>query len=338
MKATRLDVARLAGVSTATVSNVLNASGKVKGATLERVRRAMERLNYRPNMVARSLSTRRTMQIGIVLEDLQNPFYGSVVKHFELAANRAGYFVAICTSSEYLDHYFDNFVARGLDGVFVAALPYLFDVGKFDELLRNEIHLVVSGNTELSLPGVASIENDYDQAMREAIQYLHGLGHRDIAYLTGLGQEMHFDRRCFSYLKYMQEAALPIHILAGKPPYHVDVQAGYQQARRLLKEGRAFSAVICNNDLMAIGAIRAFHEHGLSVPGDVSVMGFDGIELGRYLHPALTTMVVDAKAFGSKAFNLLYNSMTAGIEEAYSSHLSLREGESTGPLAKTSEL
>ena len=112
MKATRTDVARLAGVSTATVSNVLNGSNKVKEATVRRVMEAVQQLDYRPDMIARSMTTKRTMQIGIVLEDVINPYYGEVMREFELAANEKNYFVNICTGLHKLDSYFDNFITN----------------------------------------------------------------------------------------------------------------------------------------------------------------------------------------------------------------------------------
>ena len=331
MKPTRTDVAKLAGVSTATVSNVMNNSHKVKEETVARVLYAMERLNYQPNMVARSLSTRKTMQIGIVLEDVQNPYYGKIVKYFEAAANQRGYFVNICIGSDNLDHYFDNFIARGLDGAFVAALPSTFDAGKLDHLLKNDIKLVVSGNVDVDTTRIASIENHYTDAMRRAIDYLMGLGHRSIAYLSGLGMDLRYDLRCMTYLRHMQEVELPSILVDGEAPYHTDVRAGYRQAQRLLESKRRFTAVICGNDLMAIGAMRAFREQGLRIPEDVSVMGFDGITLGRYLSPSLTTMAVDAKAFGEKAFELLYTSMTQNKVGVHQSELTLWENESTGP-------
>ena len=105
MKPTRLDVAKLAGVSPATVSNVMNNAQKVRGETVERVQAAMAQLNYQPNMVARSLTTRKTMQIGLVLENIRNPYYGEIVEHFEAAASARGYFVNICIGTQNIDHY-----------------------------------------------------------------------------------------------------------------------------------------------------------------------------------------------------------------------------------------
>ena len=124
MPVTRKDVAKLAGVSTATVSYVLNNTCKVTEETRERVLSAIKELDYKPNMIAKSMSTNKSLQLGIVLDNLANPFFGDIVKGFEIAASEKMYFVNICTGFHNLDNYFDNFIARRLDGIFVAAIPY----------------------------------------------------------------------------------------------------------------------------------------------------------------------------------------------------------------------
>lgn len=329
MKPTRMDVAKLAGVSPATVSNVMNNANKVRGETVERVQAAMAQLNYQPNMVARSLTTRKTMQIGIVLEDIRNPYYGEIVEHFEAAASAKGYFVNICTGTQNIDHYLDNFITRRLDGVFVAALPHKFDLSKLDQLLENDIKVLVSGNADVDYRRFSSIENDYPAAMKQAVAYLAELGHHEIAYLSGLSHEMGYDLRCSAYLQQMQQLALTPALIDGEPPYKTDVHAGYRQACRLLDSGTPFTAVICGNDLMAIGAMRAFFERGLRVPDDISVIGFDGIDLSRYQTPSLTSLAVEAKTFGEKAFDLLYAAMTQETTGFYSNKLKMICGEST---------
>ena len=217
MKPTRLDVAKLAGVSPATVSNVMNNAQKVRGETVERVQAAMAQLNYQPNMVARSLTTRKTMQIGLVLENIRNPYYGEIVEHFEAAASARGYFVNICIGTQNIDHYLDNFVTRRLDGVFVAALPHMFDMSKLDQLLENDIRVLVSGNTDVDYRRFSSIESDYAAAMRMAVKHLAGLGHSEIVYLSGLSHEMRYDLRCDAYQKQMTELGLCPVLIDGDP-------------------------------------------------------------------------------------------------------------------------
>lgn len=332
MKATRNDVATLAGVSSATVSNVMNHSDKVKEKTVFRVRQAMEALHYKPSLIPRGLTTHKTMQIGIALEDIRNPYYGEIVEHFEAVANANGYFVNICIGSQNLEHYFDNFITRGLDGVFVASLPYRFEMSKLYRLLDNGIKLIVGGNADAGFPLMSRIETDYRTGMQQAMNYLVQLGHQDIAYLSGLGRELIYDDRCCAYLEQVRRLNLSCGeslLIDGKFPYYTNVAVGYHHAKRLLQKRQPFTAVICCNDLMAMGAIRALTESGLNVPHDVSVIGFDGIALGRYCSPTLTTLAMPSKSFGEKAFELLHFDMLHNEIGFFCNRLKLIEGEST---------
>ena len=332
MKATRTDVAKLAGVSTATVSNVLNGSDKVKEATVRRVMEAVQQLDYKPDMIARSMTTKRTMQIGIVLEDIINPYYGELIREFESAANEKNYFVNVCTGLHKLDSYFDSFITRRMDGVFVAAMPYKFQEEKLYYLVEQGVKVLTSGNVNADLKRVSSIENDYATAMEEAINYLVSLGHEQIAYLSGLGKNLSYDLRCASYQQVVEKLQLPCDpelLLDGEYPYSTNFLAGYNCAKRLLATGRPFTAVICGNDLMAMGAMKAFNEQGMRVPEDVSVMGFDGIAMGQFWVPSLTTMSVDKANFGRRAFELLYSNIENNTTGYYKDRLKLVVGQST---------
>ena len=332
MKATRSDVAKLAGVSTATVSNALSCPHKVKDETVKKVLEAVKALDYKPDMIARSLSTKKTMQIGIVLEDISNPFFGEIVKGFERAANEKNYFVNICTGFNKLDEYFDNFITRRLDGVFVTAIPYKFNMDKLYHLVDNGIKVLVSGNVGADYRKVSSIENDHMAAMHEAMEYLYSLGHREIAYLSGLGRSLPYDLRSICYLKMVERLGLPCGenlLFDGEYPYTTDITAGYYYAKELIKSGRDFSAVICLNDLMALGAMKAIKEKGYKVPEDISVMGFDGISYGQYWEPSLTTMSLDKVKFGEKAFELLLSNIDNGNTCYFENKLSIMKRKST---------
>lgn len=333
MAVTRKDVAKLAGVSTATVSYVLNDTYKVKEETRERVLNAIKELDYKPNMIAKSMSTNKTLQLGIVLDNIANPFFGDIVKGFEMAASEKMYFVNICTGLHNLDNYFDNFIARRLDGIFVAAIPSKFNIDKLYKLVDQGIKVVTSGNIGADFRRVSAIENDYITAMENAMEYLYGLGHRNIAYISGLGKDNNYDLRCKGYLDMTKKMELPCKndlLIEGKYPYTTDVPDGYNGIKKLLTLGKKFTAVICTNDLMALGAIKALKENGLKVPEDVSVMGFDGITYGEYAYPSLTTMSCDKILFGRKAFELLYANMTQDMTSYFENKLELIERESTG--------
>lgn len=333
MKVTRADVAKLAGVSTATVSYVLNGSRSMSEKTKRLVMDAVEQLNYKPDMIARSMTKNETMQLSLMINDITNPFYSEIVVGFETAAIEKGYFVNVCTGNKNINNYFDNYVARRIDGVFVVAVPHKFDVSRLYNLTDNGVKVVVSGNAETDLKRVSSIENDYMAGMQTAVAYLRQLGHERIAYLSGLSRKHKFDRKIEGYLAAMEQQGLACGeelLLEGKAPYPTRVEDGYAMAKELAASGKAFTAVICTNDLMAMGAISAFEDAGLRVPQDVSVMGFDDILFSKAWRPAITTMAVSKNEFGRKAFELLYTNIKKGNTGYYLSQLELKARASTG--------
>ncbi len=333
MKATRADVAKMAGVSTATVSYVLNGSRNMSEKTKKLVMDAVEALNYKPDMIARSMTKNETKQLSLMINDITNPFYGEIVMGFEAAAIEKGYFVNVCTGYKDLNDYFDNYIARRIDGVFVAAMPQKFDLNKLYDLTDNGVKVVVSGNTEVDLRKVSSIECDYLGAMEKAVSYLRSQGHERIAYLSGLHRSQKFDHRIEGYLNAMGALGEEL-LLEGRKPYTTETADGYRMAKELLESGREFSAVICTNDLMAMGAISAFEDAGLHVPEDVSVMGFDGIVFAKTWRPSLSTMSVHKLEFGRKAFELLYNNIKNGTTGCYVSQHTLEARGSTAQCKK----
>lgn len=335
MKVTRADVAKLAGVSTATVSYVLNGSRGMSDKTRKLVFDAVEQLNYKPDMIARSMTKNETKQLSLMINDITNPFYSEIVMGFEAAAIEKGYFVNVCTGYKDINNYLDNYIARRIDGVFMVAMPYKFDIQKLYELVDHGMKVVVSGNTEVDLQKVSSIESDYVAAMLDAVKHLYELGHRKIAYLSGLGKQHKSDRKIEGYLQAMAQMGLPYGeelLFEGQVPYTTGVEDGYRLAQQLLTSGKEFTAVICQNDLMAMGAIAALEDGGKKTPQDVSVMGFDDILFAKAWRPSITTMAVSKFEFGYRAFQLLYNNIKQGTPGTYVNSLKLEKRDSTAQL------
>ncbi len=331
MKVTRADVAKLAGVSTATVSYVLNNSRSMSEKTRQKVLDAVEQLNYKPDMIARSMTTNETMQLSVMVNDISNPFYGEIIVGFETAAIEKGYFVNVCTGYKDINNYLDNYIARRIDGVFVATVPHKFNLEKLYNLTENGIKVVVSGNTEVNLRKVSAIENDYVTAMEQAVNYLHRMGHEKIAYLSGLGRKHSFDRRIEGYLEALKKEKIfsgDELLVEGEAPYATGIEDGYRLAKALLERKKEFTAIICTNDLMAMGAMSALEDAGIRVPENVSVIGFDDNLFSKNWRPSLTTMSVAKYEFGRKAFELLYNNIKSGNTGYYLSNLELKERDS----------
>lgn len=333
-KATREQVAKLAGVSVATVSYVLNNSRSVSEKSRELVLKAVKELDYKVDMIARSMATNETKQLCIVLHDIVNPFFSEIILGFENAAIKEGYFVNICTGYKNIDEYFDNFIARRIDGVFIAALPYKFHSEKYYNLVNNGIKVVISGNIDVDVKKVSSIENDYMDGMEKSVEYLVSLGHRNIAYISGLGRTQKFDRKIEGYLEAIKKFDLPCgdSLLFDKnTSFGLSLQDGYNLTKKLLASGRPFSALIYANDLMAIGGMKALKEEGYRIPDDISVIGFDDICFDEFIRPSITTVAVPKMYLGQKAFELLHTNIKRGSTGFYMNKVELIVRESTGP-------
>ena len=187
---TRADVARLAGVSTATVSYVLNHTKHISPETTKRVMDAVRELDYRPDFVARSLSQRQTKQLAIFMDDATNPLYGEIIRSFEECASEKGYFVSICASQRRFQEYFDNAISRRLDGLFIMAPPRHYGAETLRRVAGRGIRVITSGYYDVDQEQCSSIENDFVSAMRKGMLHLYDRGHRDIAFLTGLTSSM----------------------------------------------------------------------------------------------------------------------------------------------------
>ncbi|KFC72724.1 putative transcriptional regulatory protein, LacI family [Bosea sp. LC85] len=281
-------VAELAGVSTATVSRALQRPDKVQPETRRRVLEAVAATGFVPNSQARNLRSRATRTVILLVRDISNPFYLEIYKGVEEAAMRAGYKVLMGDArddDERITHYVDMVRARHADGLILM-------VGRFPEALKTELSrlppIVIALETfpELVLPTV-SIDNI--AAARQAVEHLLELGHRRIAHITGpLPERLAVDRLA-GYRSGLAAAGITAdEALIVEGDFSLD--AGRKAVRRLNETGTSFTALFAASDQMAFGAISELRACGLSVPGDVSVVGFDDIVLADAFVPPLTTI------------------------------------------------
>lgn len=314
MKITRKDIAKMAGVSTATVSYVINGSNRVGEETRERVQRIIQEYNYRPDLIARAMSTRSTQQIALLINDLFNNFFAEIVTEFENAAIQQGYCVNICTSTSSISNYIDSFITRRVDGVFCMVSPTRIDMQKLYALRQDDISVLVSGNLTADRSQISLIEPDQAQGMQLILEYLKGYGHHRIAYLSAFSRDFECDNRLKSFLKFYDQLFTKDEklLVTGTYPFPSTVDSGYELTEQLIAQGRPFTAVITTNDSMAIGCIEALQKHGYRVPEDVSVMGFDNIPIGKHVAVPLTTVGFDKHRFANDAFSMLYQAMTTG--------------------------
>lgn len=288
------DVAREAGVSTATVSRALNQARLVTEKTRRRVLEAVQRLDYRPNAVARGLSTRKTRTIGLVVSDIMNPFYPEVARGVEDVTGKSGYSVILCNTDRDPAKeaaYINLLLEKRVQGVVFASLP---EAGSLLEALdRSSVPWISAGNAPSS--------GDYDCVAVDnvlgaylAAEHLLKLGHTRIAHITGPLHEPVTRERLEGFRRAAAEYGLDPGAL---PVVEADYkqEGGYTATLELFDSGRPVTAVFAGNDLMAIGALEAAHERGLRVPGDLAIVGFDDISIAG-LHTIQLTTVAQPKA------------------------------------------
>ena len=289
--ATRKNVAQLAGVSEATVSHVINGTKYVSPDLEQKVRKAIISLNYRPNIIARSLVTKTTRHIAILVSDLKNPYYAEITEGMQDVAQKEGYIVSLIRYGSSSDDVITDLAYRYVDGLFI-----LTPVKKLTSVEKQ--------SREYGIAVVSDVVVNYSRAIDEMIGHLVGLGHTKIGFLSGLPIETPDHDRYISYRLSLENHGIcfdPSLVVNGVEPYNTTIAAGYDAMNALLSTRSDVSAVFAANDLMAIGALRAIRDAGFRVPEDISVVGCDDIFLADSVDPPLTTLRVPKFEMGRKA-------------------------------------
>jgi LacI family repressor for deo operon, udp, cdd, tsx, nupC, and nupG len=308
---TIIQVAAEAGVSTATVSRVLSQPDRVAVRTRARVLEVVQALGYQPNVAARSLRTHRAAKILLTVPDISNPFFASVIRGAEEAARDAGYAVMLGDTRhdpEVEDQYAEMLSRREVDGLIF--LGHRLPASLAPLLARQGAFAPVVNGCEYSPDiGVPSVHIDNAAAGRDAIDHLVALGHRAIGVITGPQISPISRDRLAGAMRAAEHHGLPggLQVCVG------DYSAGSacDHMRSLIERG--VTAAFCFNDEMAIGAMRAVREAGLSCPEQVSVVGFDDLPLASFFQPALTTVAQPKGRIGRCAVELLV-SLLRGVE------------------------
>jgi LacI family transcriptional regulator len=293
------EVARVAGLSVATVSRALNDTGPVRAETRRRVLETVERLGYVPHSAARSLSTRKTMSIGVLLPDMHGAFFSEIVRGIDLAARNAGYHLLV--SGSHSDPAETAALLQTLHGRIDGLILMTPGVGGawLQKALPRRVPVVLL-NDDGTDGHHQSLRIDNRRGARLAVEHLIGLGHRAIAFLGGPVGNADAAERLAGYREALLAGGLPLtgHLeLSGDFGEESGLQAGAKVAALVPRPTAIFAA----NDAMAIGCLAALRERGLRVPEDVSLVGFDDVPIARYLTPALTTVQVPIAELGRQA-------------------------------------
>ena len=298
-------VAKRAGVSTATVSRVMNGTANVSTNTAERVREAVEALNFYPDINARALGSGRSGLYGLIISDITNPYFPELVKAFEDIAVEHGQDVLIANTNydpKRMETCVIRMLQRKVDGV--AIMTSEMEDRLIHTFGQRQIPTIFM-DTVTAVRGASTVNIDYAGGVTEAMHHLFELGHKDIAFISGPLKLSSARARAEAFQAALQEHGVTIRQGWLQEGDH-RVEGGHHAMKRILESGQVPTAVLGSNDLTAIGAMGAIHERGLDVPGDISVVGFDDIELSAYTLPALTTLHVPRRELASTAFRALF--------------------------------
>ena len=298
-------VALRAGVSRQTVSRAINNKGEISPETRDRVLAAAHDLGYRPSSIARGLKTKRTATLGLVVPDIANPFFAEIARAASETAFAAEYTVLLCNTDEHPEReitVLSQLEAHRVDGIVLVS----------SRLSDQQLQAAISGWTPMVfinrlIPpsrGRGCILVNEAEAMREAIGHLLERGHRRIGFVGCTSRSRSGRERRRGYLEASERSGL-----AFQPDWCVEcapnVDGGREAARCLLQAQPELTALLCYNDLVAVGTVQACRALGRSIPKDCAVVGWDDIPLARYLSPALTTLDMPKWRSGVRAMSLL---------------------------------
>ena len=318
--ATIRDVASRAGVSVTTVSHVVNTTRPVSAAVRARVDEAIRTLGYVPSAVARSLKSNTTRTLGMLIPNSSNPYFAEIVRAVEDRCFASGYALILCNTDDAPKRqsvYLTVLAERRIDGLIVVSTGD-------DDALVAQLHGLkmptVLLDREIGDPGCDMVETAHREGALLAVRHLLALGHRRIACIAGPAHVIAGEQRVEGWREALAAAGVAPSAIPPLRRGGFTSQGGYEAMRAILDDEpdamRRPAAVFVCNDLMAIGALRAAHERAVRVPEDLSLVGFDDIELAAYTSPPLTTVAQPKERIGALAVDLLIERLSGRRHEA----------------------
>jgi len=307
------DIARDVGVHVSTISRALNGTHPVSPDLAQRIKRVSERHGYQPNVAAVMLKTNRSRTIGVVIPDITDPVFPPIIRGIEDGLARHGYLAVLANTDgdpRRQVQVIETLRPRGIDGLIVAsALRHDADVSRSTAGMA-----VVTVSRRTDDPRFSSVVHDEDDGVRRVLAHLASLGHRQLATIAGPQTVSTGFNRYSSFLRHGEG------LLGTGPPAVSFARAfneleGERCAEELLAAGRPFTALVCANDRLAVGAIAVLRRHGIDCPRDVSVTGFNDMALADRLSPALTTVRVNHYRAGVEAAELIVGTLAPGAAE-----------------------
>ncbi|MGK0552580.1 LacI family DNA-binding transcriptional regulator [Enterococcus faecalis] len=291
MKLTIKEIADMAGVSVTTVSQILNNKGsRFSEQTRNKVLAVVEEHQYKPDFFASNVINRHSKTIGMIVPDVTDFFFSKIIEGVETYLNSLGYMILLCNSKhdpELATQYLTELIHRSVDGIIFATPNILADNHILKDKREHAIPVILVDRGINPRDNGRLIVREYEGAY-EAVQFLIEQGHRHIGMLRESQGYYQLTERVTAYQHALKDHGIPFrsdYLTRGD----LNLNGGYLAAQELLKN-QAITAIFCGNDEMAVGAYQAIHEAGKQVPADISVIGFDGLEISKYLVPSLTTV------------------------------------------------
>ena len=326
------DIAKLVGVSKSTVSRVVSNQGYVKEETRLKIDQAMKELNYSPNYVARGMRTNKSSTIGLFIPDYSNPFYAELFKGIEQVTRKAGYVNLVCHTAEDPEnelYYINELIKRQIDGIIFCTYNRSPEGIKYLKELSEKIPVVFMDPVFKGL-GFSYVVSDGFAGTKSAVSYLYEKNCQNIAYIQGPKIHAVTKERYKGYLEGLKaqgEEVQKQYIFEGD----FSLDSGREAVRYFLSLDNKPDAIVAATDVMAIGALKELNKAGVSVPGEVMVVGFDNIPLSELMEPSLTTIAQPIKELGENAADLLLKKIRnpKTPNQQIVMHCSLIEREST---------
>jgi len=329
------DIAKIAGVSSATVSRVINGSNLVRPDTADRVRHVIDEMKFFPNTNATTLKYGKSSTYGLIIPDITNPFFPEFIRCFEKILVENNQEMLMATTDFHptrIQQSVRRMLVRKVDGV--ALLASEIETESIEALIHNCVPLVTMDRRKVG-PGLSDVAIDNTSGMAPAIEHLKSLGHTRIGYIGGSSKRSISDHRANAFMKVMKEFDLPVN-LDYLQEGNYRITGGEAAMTEILRMSDRPTAILTANDLTAIGALRVLRQRGYSVPEDFSVVGFDDIELSDIIYPSLTTIRLPRFEFAETFFRALRDAGKDpnAMGKKYVVNTSLVVRGSTGPVAK----
>ena len=306
-------VAKLANVSIATVSRTINRVSTVNPRMAKRVWEAIEKLDYFPNTQARALVSGRSRLLGLIVSEITNPFFPELIQGFEDIAVEHGYEMLISSTNhdpKRMSHCIRRMLERRAEGV--AVMTFGVEKPLLEQLAERNVPLVFV-DVGPERPGISLLKVDYRHGIQQGVEHLAALGHRDVAFISGPKRLHSAQSRLVAFTRSIEECALeldPAWIVEGD---HT-MEGGMAAMDQLLKAKQVPTAVMCSNDMTAIGVLHKLYREGLKVPDDLSVIGFDDIHIAQVTIPPLTTIQMSCFELARAAVTALRAHREEGLE------------------------